>query len=118
MTPVCLLALVSDMSQAIAKAIKGVFEEVPHFVCHFHFSRDTGNDLMTPENDLIRKRLRKFKIVSKLHERSRWLKQILDEHPELLHAFQVSVKDGRLPEQFYELAPVVSTYGLVRRAIL
>lgn len=111
------LALVSDMSQAIAKAIKEVFEEVPHFVCHFHFLRDTGNDLMATEYDLIRKRLRKFKIVSKLHERSRWLKQILDEHPELLDAFQVSVKDGRLPEQFYELAPVVSTYGLVRWAL-
>jgi len=111
------LSLVSDMSQAIAKAIKEVFGEVPHFVCHFHFLRDTGNDLMTTENDLIRKRLRKFKIVSKLHERSRWLKRIMDEHPELLDAFQVSVKDGRLPEHFFELAPVVSTYGLVRWAL-
>jgi hypothetical protein len=111
------LALVSDMSQAIAKAIKEVFEDVPHFVCHFHFLRDTGNDLMTSENDLIRKRLRKFKIVSKLHERSRWLKQIMDENPELLDAFQVSVKDGRLPEHLFELAPVVSTYGLVRWAL-
>ena len=88
------LAIVSDMSQAIAKAIKEVFEDTPHFVCHFHFLRDTGNDLMSPENDLIRKRLRKYKIVSKLFERSRWLKQIMDEHPELLDAFQVSVEDG------------------------
>jgi hypothetical protein len=111
------LALVSDMSQAIAKAIKEVFEDTPHFVCHFHFLRDTGNDLMSPENDLIRKRLRKYKIVSKLFERSRWLKQIMDEHPELLDAFQVSVEDGRLPGQLFELAPVVSTYGLVRWAL-
>ena len=111
------LAIVSDMSQAIAKAIKEVFEEVPHFVCHFHFLRDTGNDLMTTENDLIRKRLRKYKIVSKLHERSRWLKQIIDEHPELMDAFWASIQDGRLPEHLFELAPVVSTYGLVRWAL-
>lgn len=111
------LALVSDMSQAIAKAIKEVFKAVPHFVCHFHFLRDTGNDLMTTENDLIRKRLRKIKIVSKLHERSRWLKQIMDEHPKLLDDFQLSIRDGRLPEHLFELAPVVCTYGLVRWAL-
>lgn len=111
------LALVSDMSQAIAKAIKEVFGDVPHFVCHFHFLRDTGNDLMKTENDLIRKRLRKFKIVSKLHERSRWLKQTMDEHPELLAAFKASIKNGQLPETFFEWAPVVSTYGLIRWAL-
>ena len=112
------LALVSDMSRAIAKAIKEVFGDVSHFVCHFHFLRDIGNDLMTTENDLIRKRLRTYKIVSKLHERSRWLKQILDEHPELLDAFKASVKDEQLPEELFELAPVVSTYGLIRWALV
>jgi len=41
----------------------------------------------------------------------------MDEHPELLDAFQVSVKDRRLPEHLFELAPVVSTYSLVRWAL-
>lgn len=111
------LAIVSDMSQAIANAIKEVFRDVPHFICHFHFLRDIGNDLMAPENDIIRKRLSSHKITSKLQARSRGLKQIMDENPELINAFHAGVEGGQLPQHLFELAPVVSTYGLIRWAL-
>lgn len=111
------LAVVSDMSKAISNAVKDVFPEVSHFVCHFHFLRDIGNDLMSKENDLIRKRLRKHKITSKLLGRSRWLKQIIDNHPELIDAFHAGVEDNQLPNGIFELAPAVSAYGLIRWAL-
>ena len=111
------LAIVSDMSQAIGNAIKEVFPDVSHFICHFHFLRDIGNDLMAQENDIIRKRLRSHKITAKLLARSHGLKQIMDKHPELIDAFHAGVEDGQLPNHLFELAPVVSTYGLIRWAL-
>lgn len=53
------IALVHDMSTAILKAVATVFPGVADFVCHFHFLRDIGKDLLAADNDCIRKRLRK-----------------------------------------------------------
>ena len=111
------LAVVSDMSRAIIKAVKDVFPHVLFFVCHFHFLRDIGKDLMGKGNDLIRKRLQKHKITSKLLKRSRWLKEIIDKNPALIETFNASIKDGQLPNHIFEQAPVVSAYGLIRWAL-
>ena len=39
-------AVVSDMSPAIKKAVSGVFPKVPHRLCHFHFLKDIGKDML------------------------------------------------------------------------
>ena len=39
-------AVISDMSPAIKKAVKKVFKNVPHRLCHFHFLKDIGKDML------------------------------------------------------------------------
>ena len=111
------VAIVSDMAKGISNAVKEVFPGLPHFVCHFHFLRDIGNDLLKKENDIIRKRLKKHKITSKLLNRERALKQIIDNNPDLAAAFRADVESKQLSKCAFELAPVVSTYTLIRWAL-
>ena len=40
-------AVVSDMSEAIKNAVAKVFRGVPHRLCHFHFLKAIGRDLLT-----------------------------------------------------------------------
>ena len=107
------VAIVSDMGKGIANAIKEVFPEVPHFLCHFHFLRDIGKDLLSKENDLIRSRLRKHKINSKLLKYAHALKQNIDSNPELAGAYHSDVEGGQLSNCALEFAPLVSTYLLI-----
>jgi len=39
-------AVISDMSAAIRKAVRTVFKKVPHLLCHFHFLKDVGKDML------------------------------------------------------------------------
>jgi hypothetical protein len=55
-TPV---ALVHDMGIGIMRAVEAVFSGIPDFICHFHFLRDVGKDLLEEDNQLIIKRLKK-----------------------------------------------------------
>jgi hypothetical protein len=111
------VAIVSDMAQGISNAVTEVFPGVLHFVCHFHFLRDIGDDLLEKENDIIRNHLRKHKITSKLRKRARQLEQIIDNNPDLDSAFHADVEGGQLSNCPLELAPVVSTYSLIRWAL-
>jgi hypothetical protein len=111
------IATISDMGSGIANALKEVFPGAPHFLCHFHFLRDIGKDLLRTEYDIIRNRLKEHKITSKLRERARALKQIIDGNPELIDTFHVGVEGGQMPDCSLELAPVVSTYSLILWAL-
>lgn len=72
------IAVVSDMSRAFAKAIVTVFPDTPHFICHFHFLRDTGKDLFAYEYTTLREDLRRFKIRPALHKMKKELKPIYE----------------------------------------
>lgn len=111
------LAIVSDMANGISNAVKKALSGVPHFMCHFHFLRDIGKDLLGKENDVIRKHLRKQKITSKLRERARWLKRIIDDTPDLIETFHDSLENKCLPDAAFELMPVVITYSLILWAL-
>jgi len=111
------LAIVSDMGKGISNAVRKVFSRVPHFICHFHFLRDIGKDLLGKENDVIRKRLRKHKITSKLRERARSLKQIIDDNPDLVGTFHAGLENKDLPDAAFELIPVVTAYSLILWAL-
>jgi hypothetical protein len=66
--PVC---VVTDMAMAFSKAITAVFKDAKHFICHFHFLRDTGKDLLSDVYDRIRKQLKGSKIRNQLKYRLR-----------------------------------------------
>jgi hypothetical protein len=111
------LAVVRDMAKGISNAVRKVFPGVADFVCHFHFLRDIGKDLLEKEYEIVRNRLRKYSVTSKLHKRARALKQIIDDNPELIDAFHASVENGQLSDCAFELTPVVSTYSLILWAL-
>jgi hypothetical protein len=64
------------MGKGILLAIKAVFPGKPDFICHFHFLRDIGKDLLEDEYSQIRNRLKNFKIRSRLRQKAsqRYLK--------------------------------------------
>ena len=59
-------ACVHDMGKGICKAVSDVFPGTPDFVCHFHFLRDIGKDLLEPAYGELRKRLRKHSASTQL----------------------------------------------------
>lgn len=70
------IAIVTDMAKAFSCAITEVFEGIPHFICHFHFLRDIGKDLLSEPYDCIRKKLKTYKISGQLRYRLRKFNEI------------------------------------------
>lgn len=66
------LAIKRDMGKGMALAVSEVFPNKPDKICHFHFSRDIGKDILSEQYDLIRK----FLIDNKIRTR---LKRLADE---------------------------------------
>ena len=63
------LAVSSDLGRGLLTSIAEVFPGVPHFICHFHFLRDIGKDLLEKEYALIRNKLKKHRISARLRYR-------------------------------------------------
>jgi len=68
----CPLAVTSDMGRALLSAISEVFPDTPHYICHFHFLRDLGKDLLENQYSIIRNTLKKYGITSQLRYRLRY----------------------------------------------
>lgn len=66
------LAVTSDMGRAFLSAISEVFPGIPNYICHFHFLRDIGKDLLQKEYSIIRNKLKKYGITSQLRYRLRY----------------------------------------------
>ena len=105
------LALVHDMSKGILAAIAEVFPGVPDFICHFHFLRDAGKDLLGAEYDTLRKRLQTHGTVGCLRARLRaWRQQILADPPLQQALEQLPVRGW--PSQPLAQAPLLAAYLL------
>ncbi len=59
-------AVVSDMGKGFALAIAKVFPAIPAYICHFHFLKAVGTELLGEENDSIRSSLRAHKVRASL----------------------------------------------------
>lgn len=70
---------VHDMGPGICNAVAKVFGGVPDFICHFHFLRDAGTDILEPSYALLRKQLRRHGISTRLHELARKLARQLGD---------------------------------------
>jgi hypothetical protein len=111
------IALVHDMGAGILKAVLSVFPGRPDFICHFHFLRDIGKDLLKQDYETIRKRLRKHGIAGKLRRRARKLKQIIDDHPQLIDDFRSRVEHQSASDSSTGQIPVISAYVLILWAL-
>jgi len=107
------IAVVSDLSPAIISSVEMVFPGVNIFVCHFHFLRDIGNDLMRQAYNSIREFLSEHKIYAALRKIVRELKCVIDENEEFKVELENSLKNQQWVNSIDKLPAVVSTYLLV-----
>lgn len=104
------LAVTSDMGRAFLSAISEVFPGIPNYICHFHFLRDIGKDLLEKEYAMIRNKLKKYGITSQLRYRLRYY---FENKTEDIHVGQIdqliaspnqtNMKDSRILKQVCHL---------------
>lgn len=111
------LATVHDMGAGILSAVEAVFPKNPDFICHYHFLRDIGNDLLDHDYQAIRKRLRKHGISSKLQYRAKRLKMQIDQQPELIGDFVQGLQNDTAPSTHIDSIPMLSAYSLIHWAL-
>jgi hypothetical protein len=111
------IALVHDMGRGILKAVAKVFSGVPDFICHFHFLRDIGKDFLGGQYDIIRKRLGKHQISSKLRYRAKQLKRNIDRSPELIDLLETGIGDNPLSRSSLKSLADLNGYTLIRWAL-
>lgn len=76
-------ALVHDMGKAILKAVRTVFPNCPDYICHFHFLKDIGKDLLESDYSTVRRHLKTHRIRTHLRKQIKAFKKIIDEHTTL-----------------------------------
>jgi len=104
---------VHDMGRGIVTAVEEVFPGVADFICHFHFLRDTGKDLLLDEYTSFQKRLQKFKVRPLLRQRAKYLEQKIDPAPQTLDAIMTSLESGTWQTTAPEQIPLITTYMLI-----
>ena len=87
------VALVHDMGAGILSAVKEVFPGVADYVCHYHFLRDIGNDLLVIEYARIRSELKKYSIRPSLRKIVKALEERIETQPELAKSLDCYLKD-------------------------
>lgn len=109
-------ACVHDMGTGILKAVAEVFPSIRDFICHFHFLRDIGKDLLEPAYGKLRKHLRSHATSSRLHALIRDMRQSLVEQSSKCTMLAKAIKDAA-PAGDTGLMPIVSTYSLTLWAL-
>ncbi len=80
------------MGKGILLAVETVFPGKPDFICHFHFLRDIGKDLLEDEYRWIRNRLKKHKIRTTLRQMAKRLEKAVGNDPETMMALHAAMK--------------------------
>ena len=111
------IALVHDMGGAILAAIAVVFPEIADFICHFHFLRDIGKDLLSQDYQTIMTLLKKFHIRGSLRRKASYLKGKIDNNTETVIKFRQALEDGNFNSDYLQSVPEVATYLLINWAL-
>lgn len=69
-----------DLSPAMGLACETAFDNVPHYVCHFHFLRDVGEGLFTKPHNALSSRLRSLKLQVVMREQRKTQTEWLRAH--------------------------------------
>ena len=72
--------ILHDLSSAMSLACQTAFSDVPHDVCHFHFARDVGEDLLAKPQKALSTRLRSLKLQVRMREQRKTQTDWLREH--------------------------------------
>lgn len=87
-------ALSCDMARGLLAALAEVFEDVPIFICHFHFLRDVGKDLLEAPYRIVRERLRYHGPKAKLERLREEVREALRDHAAVLHELLGTLANG------------------------
>ncbi len=107
------IALVHDMGGAILKAVAEVFPNVPDFICHFHFLKDIGKDLLGHDYSTIRRHLRRYGIRGTLRKTAKALKQAIEDAPDARQSLSHYLESKQLDEPDTPLLPLVAVYLII-----
>ncbi len=107
-------ALVHDMGKGIVNAVEDVFPDTPDFICHFHFLRDIGKDLLADEYTAFQKRLRRLNVRPTLRRQAKYLEQKIDPdcHGDIDGIIE-SLKSGYWHSIHVDHIPMIVAYALI-----
>ncbi len=107
------VALVHDMGKGIISAVEEVFPEIADFICHFHFLRDIGKDVLQEEYTTLRKRLRKLNVRSLLRRKAKYLENKISLDPQTIQEIKASIETGECKTTSHEHIPLFSAITLI-----
>ena len=110
------VALVHDMGLGILMAVAEVFPGVANFICHFHFLRDVGKDLLSQDYQVIIKRLREYNVRKLLKQKARYFGKKISRYSGVIPDLKKSLGNNELNTASVEHIPAASTYTLVHWA--
>jgi len=111
------IALVHDMGKGILSAVETVFPGKPDFICHFHFLRDIGKDLLEDEYQRIRNRLKKHRIRSSLRQMARNLERAVGQERKAMEMLYVGIsKSGDTDLSSFRKMPALAAFALIHWA--
>jgi hypothetical protein len=105
------IACVHDMGTGILKAVALVFPDIRDFICHFHFLRDVGKDLLNPAYAQLRKALRTHAATTNLNALIRQARQHIEKQNADTAWLALSIRDGKDLGEIEQVS-VISAYSL------
>jgi hypothetical protein len=106
-------ALVHDMGKGILNAVTEVFPDTPDFICHFHFLRDIGKDLLLSDYTAFNKRLQKLKVRTVLRRRAKYLESKIDPESDDIDAIVERIQHGSTQSIDPQPVSVIVAYALI-----
>jgi hypothetical protein len=110
------LALVHDMGKGILTAIGEVFPGKPDFICHFHFLRDIGKDLLEDDYQRIRTRLKKLKMRTLLRQRAKALEKAIGVDDKAVEALKAGINKGKIEGSSFHRMPELAAFAMIHWA--
>ena len=110
------VALVHDMGKGILIAIEEVFPGKPDFICHFHFLRDIGKDLLGDDYQRIRNRLRKLKIRTLLRQRAKALQKAIGVEDKTVETLKAGIDKGEIEVSSFHQMPDLAAFTMIHWA--
>jgi len=107
------IALVHDMGKGIIAAVEEVFPHIADFICHFHFLRDIGKDLLVEDYTALLKRLRRLKVRPLLRQRGKYLEQKINPDDPSFVEIMASIDSGTWKSSSLEHFPLITVYVLI-----
>jgi len=111
------LAQVHDMGKGILSGVEEVFPGNRDFICHFHFLRDIGKDMLGKEYDLMNSLLRKHKVKSSLRQKARYLKDKIGDDSQAVNHLCSRLDENKKEIEIPADLSYAAAYSLIHWAL-